>query len=101
MSLFFQKAKRMYYAVLGHRALELHESEKKSHRKNRHPRHLVDLSTCFNINRHVSRISIFKCEFRLIVTSHILGGMLFNSFCRNVSVLVNGKYLFLHKGKKP
>uniref|UniRef100_A0A1I7VNL2 PH domain-containing protein n=1 Tax=Loa loa TaxID=7209 RepID=A0A1I7VNL2_LOALO len=46
------KTKRMYYAVLGHRALELHESEKKSQRKNRHPRHLIDLSTCFNINRH-------------------------------------------------
>ncbi|KAK6111923.1 hypothetical protein QQG55_45605 [Brugia pahangi] len=46
------KTKRMYYAVLGHRALELHENEKKSQRKNRHPRHLIDLSTCFNINRH-------------------------------------------------
>ncbi|CAG9531883.1 unnamed protein product [Cercopithifilaria johnstoni] len=46
------KTKKMYYAVLGHRALELHESEKKSQRKNRHPRHLIDLSTCFNINRH-------------------------------------------------
>uniref|UniRef100_A0A915PG80 Protein-tyrosine-phosphatase n=1 Tax=Setaria digitata TaxID=48799 RepID=A0A915PG80_9BILA len=48
----FQKTKKVYYAVLGHRALELHESEKKSQRKNRHPRHLIDLSTCFNINRH-------------------------------------------------
>ncbi|VDK84348.1 unnamed protein product [Onchocerca ochengi] len=46
------KTKRVYFAVLGHRALELHESEKKSQRKNRQPRHLIDLSTCFNINRH-------------------------------------------------
>ncbi|VDK83745.1 unnamed protein product [Litomosoides sigmodontis] len=46
------KTKKVYYAALGHRALELHESEKKSQRKNRHPRHLIDLSTCFNINRH-------------------------------------------------
>ncbi|KAM3729119.1 Insulin receptor substrate [Dirofilaria immitis] len=46
------KTKRVYYAVLGHRALELHENEKKSQRKNRHPRHLIDLSNCFNINRH-------------------------------------------------
>ncbi|KAL3989835.1 hypothetical protein ACH3XW_29225 [Acanthocheilonema viteae] len=46
------KTKKVYYAVLGHRALELHESEKKSQRKNRHPRYLIDLSTCFNINQH-------------------------------------------------
>ncbi|MCP9257823.1 Insulin receptor substrate 1 [Dirofilaria immitis] len=56
------KTKRVYYAVLGHRALELHENEKKSQRKNRHPRHLIDLSNCFNINRHVSRIIIFLCD---------------------------------------
>ncbi|VDN07252.1 unnamed protein product [Thelazia callipaeda] len=46
------KTKKTYYAVLGHRALELHESEKKAQKKNRHPRYLIDLSTCFNINRH-------------------------------------------------
>ncbi|VDO43519.1 unnamed protein product [Onchocerca flexuosa] len=54
------KTKKVYFAVLGHRALELHESEKKSQRKNRQPRHLIDLSTCFNINRHILVHSLMK-----------------------------------------
>ncbi|KHN74588.1 Insulin receptor substrate 1 [Toxocara canis] len=46
------KSKKCYYAVLCERALELHESEK-SQKKKRHARHLIDLSTCFNIDRHL------------------------------------------------
>uniref|UniRef100_A0A915AZN1 PH domain-containing protein n=1 Tax=Parascaris univalens TaxID=6257 RepID=A0A915AZN1_PARUN len=45
------KSKKCYYAVLCERALELHESEK-SQKKKRHAKHLLDLSTCFNIDRH-------------------------------------------------
>ncbi|VDK48433.1 unnamed protein product [Anisakis simplex] len=45
------KSKKTYYAVLLERALELHESEK-SQKKRRHAKYLIDLSICFNINRH-------------------------------------------------
>uniref|UniRef100_A0A914RDH7 Uncharacterized protein n=1 Tax=Parascaris equorum TaxID=6256 RepID=A0A914RDH7_PAREQ len=63
----FQKSKKCYYAVLCERALELHESEK-SQKKKRHAKHLLDLSTCFNIDRHVSGdfygVYIVACDIR-------------------------------------
>ncbi|VDK45500.1 unnamed protein product [Cylicostephanus goldi] len=43
------KSKKSYYAVLCERALELHESEK-AYRKHKSARHLIDLSTAFNLH---------------------------------------------------
>uniref|UniRef100_A0A0M3I405 Transposase n=1 Tax=Ascaris lumbricoides TaxID=6252 RepID=A0A0M3I405_ASCLU len=61
------KSKKCYYAILCERALELHESEK-SQKKKRHAKHLVDLSTCFNIDRHVSEdfygVYIVACDIQ-------------------------------------
>ncbi|KAK6745187.1 hypothetical protein RB195_011730 [Necator americanus] len=46
------KSRKCYYAVLCERALELHESEK-TYRKRKSARHLIDLSTAFNVhNEH-------------------------------------------------
>ncbi|KHJ96499.1 protein phosphatase 2C [Oesophagostomum dentatum] len=43
------KSRKTYYAVLCERALELHESEK-TYRKRKSARHLIDLSTAFNVH---------------------------------------------------
>lgn len=41
----------MYYAVLSDRCFVLHENQK-SYKKKKAARHIFDLATCFNVNRH-------------------------------------------------
>jgi hypothetical protein len=46
-----KSSKRVYFAVLSERSLELHESEKLQ-KKKKSAKHIIDLSNCFNVSRH-------------------------------------------------
>ncbi|WKY14122.1 hypothetical protein Q1695_000014 [Nippostrongylus brasiliensis] len=54
------KSKKVYYAVLCERALELHDSEK-AYRKRKQARHLIDLSMAFNLHNEHFDPKLKKC----------------------------------------
>ncbi|KAE9550820.1 hypothetical protein FO519_005972 [Halicephalobus sp. NKZ332] len=47
-----KSGKKTYYAVLSDRCFELHDNQKSYSKKKKAARHIFDLATCFNINRH-------------------------------------------------
>uniref|UniRef100_A0AC35ET86 PH domain-containing protein n=1 Tax=Panagrolaimus sp. PS1159 TaxID=55785 RepID=A0AC35ET86_9BILA len=48
---FSKSSKKTYYAILSDRCFELHDNQK-TYKKKKSARHIFDLATCFNINRH-------------------------------------------------
>uniref|UniRef100_A0A914R1W4 Uncharacterized protein n=1 Tax=Parascaris equorum TaxID=6256 RepID=A0A914R1W4_PAREQ len=50
------KSKKVYYAVLKDRVLELYKSAKEE-KNGKEPKYLFDLSTAFNVHMHVSIFS--------------------------------------------
>ena len=51
MQIFQKTSKKTFYAILSDRCFELHDTQK-TYKKKKSARHIFDLATCFNINRH-------------------------------------------------